>query len=127
MRECNQCGKCCEKYGGGGLSATKTEIAFWETFRPEIFKYVHEDEIWFSPTTGQRLNTCPWLRSIPNSNKTTCSIYDDRPDDCRHYPANIEEMLNDDCEMLEPRDLNQPQQAQRKLDLIMSDSRPPKQ
>ena len=38
MKECNQCGKCCIKYGGGDLSATKEEIDLWEIFNPEIYK-----------------------------------------------------------------------------------------
>lgn len=36
-------------------------------------------------------------------------------------------MVRDECEMLEPRDLVNPKQAQKKLDFIMSDSRPPSQ
>jgi hypothetical protein len=34
-------------------------------------------------------------------------------------------MLKDDCEMLQPHDLTDPGKAQKKLDLLMSDSRPP--
>jgi hypothetical protein len=34
-------------------------------------------------------------------------------------------MVMDECEMLEARDLADPNQAQRKLDTIMSESRPP--
>lgn len=125
VKDCNQCGKCCVKYGNGGLSATSSEIDWWETFRPEIFEHVRDGEIWVSPITGKRMLRCPWLQQLPNQNKYICSIYYDRPDDCKHYPVNIAQMVSDDCEMLEARDLANPELAQRKLDLIMSDSRPP--
>jgi Fe-S-cluster containining protein len=125
MKECNQCGKCCTRYGGGGLSASATEIAWWETFRPTIYDYVRGGEIWVSPVTGKQMMRCPWLRKLPNQNKYICRIYHDRPDDCRHYPVNIEEMARDECEMLEVKDLAMPKQAQQALDDLMADSRPP--
>jgi len=125
VKECNQCGKCCTKYGNGRLSATTAEIQWWETFRPEIFRHVRDGKIWISPVTGKQMRRCPWLRKLPNQKKYICRIYHDRPEDCRHYPVNITEMVTDECEMLEVRDLTNPDQAQIKLDKIMSDSRPP--
>ena len=124
MKDCNQCGKCCIHYGNGGLSATASEIQWWEVFRPQISEYVHGGEIWMDPKTGRRLESCPWLQKAPDQSKYTCKIYHDRPDDCRHYPVNIEQMLADECEMLEVRDLTNPQRAQRALDKLMVDSRP---
>ena len=125
MKECNQCGKCCTRYGGGDLSASASEIAWWETFRPKIFDHVKDGKIWVSPVTGKQMMRCPWLRKLPNQNKYICRIYHDRPDDCRHYPVNIEEMARDECEMLEVKDLAMPEKAQQALDNLMSDSRPP--
>jgi Fe-S-cluster containining protein len=130
MKDCNQCGKCCLKYGGGDLCATKAEIELWEIFNPDIFKYVHKNLIWFDPESGLKLNTCPFLEVETSTNssapkKYTCSIYLDRPEDCRHYPSNIDEMVRDECEMIEAIDLSKPKQAQIKLDLLMVDSRPP--
>lgn len=130
MKDCNQCGKCCIKYGGADLSATTEEIDLWEIFNPEIFKFVKNDEIWFVPESGLSLKACPFLKIEPNTdsltpNKYTCSIYLDRPEDCRHYPSLIAEMIRDECEMIEAVDLTQPKQAQKKLDLMMRDSRPP--
>lgn len=129
MKECNQCGKCCIKYGNAALSATKEEIDFWEIFRPDIFKYVKNDEIWFDPETGESLTRCPFLGLEPKihehaQNKYTCSIYLDRPEDCRHYPSHISEMIRDECEMIELVDLNNPKKSQKKLDVLMRDSRP---
>lgn len=125
MKECNQCGKCCEKYSDGGLSATASEIEFWAVFRPQIYQYVSAGNIWMSPETGEQLLRCPWLEKVPSQEKYTCRIYHDRPDDCRHYPVSIEQMINDDCEMLELKDLEKPKQAQKTLDKLMIDSRPP--
>ena len=59
-----------------------------------------------------------------NGRPFRCAISEVRPEDCRHYPVDIAEMVRDDCEMLEKRDLADLKRAQRKLDEIMSDSRP---
>jgi len=101
------------------------EIDWWETYRPDISDYVNGGKIWISPVTGKQMVRCPWLRKLPNQNKFICRIYYDRPDDCRHYPVTIEQMINDDCEMLEARDLVDSKRAQRTLDNLMADSRPP--
>ena len=124
MKACNQCGKCCTLYSDGGLAATAAEIAWWETFRPEIFSHVRNGKIWISPVTGTKLVTCTWLQKLPNQKKYICGIYHDRPDDCRHYPVDIDQMARDGCEMLELRDLDKPEQAQIALDKLMADSRP---
>lgn len=125
VKECNQCGKCCIKYGNGGLSVSEDEIKFWDVFRPEIYDYVNDGKIWIDPVTGKQLERCPWLRKQPNQNIYTCDIYYDRPDDCKYYPVTIEQMINDECEMIETRDLANPTQAQKTLDKLMIDSRPP--
>ena len=124
MKECNQCGKCCTKYSNGGLSASESEIKSWDIFNPNIYNYVRNGNIWFDPDTGKQLELCPWLRKESNQNKFTCDIYYDRPDDCKYYPVTIEQMIKDECEMLEARDLRKPKQAQKTLDKLMADSRP---
>lgn len=124
MKACNQCGKCCTKYSNGGLSVSESEIKHWDIFRADIYNYVSNGNIWFDPDTGKQLEICPWLRKEPNQNKYTCDIYFDRPDDCKYYPVTIEQMIKDECEMLEERDLAKPKQAQKTLDKLMADSRP---
>lgn len=129
MKDCNSCGKCCIKYGDGDISATQDEIDLWELFNPEIFEYVKHNQIWFNPDTGERLKQCPFLEAIPNPNpdankKYRCRIYMDRPEDCRHYPSLVSEMIRDKCEMIEAVDLTNPVKAQEKLDFLMRDSRP---
>ncbi len=128
MKGCNQCGKCCIKYGGGDLAATQEEIDLWEIFEPKIFEYVKNNQIWFDPKSGAKLEQCPFLEIAPKkkvneANKYTCSIYLNRPEDCRLYPSLIQEMIRDECEMIETIDIDKPKQAQIKLDLLMIDSR----
>ena len=125
MKQCNSCGKCCETAGNGGLSATPEEIDYWETYRPDIAEYVDGSRIWVNPKTGKYFARCPFLMRSPDGKKTTCDIYEDRPEDCRHYPVDIPQKIEDECEMLEARDLKDLKRAQRKLDEIMIDSRPP--
>lgn len=125
MKNCNSCGKCCENWGNDGLSASAEEIDWWETHRPDIARYVQDEKIWIDPATGKHFSRCPWLRASPDEMKLTCDIYDDRPEDCRYYPVEIADMIRDDCEMLERRDLKNLRRAQRELDEIMIDSRPP--
>ncbi len=129
MKECNQCGKCCLLYSDGGLSASAEDIEGWEMFNPAIAEYVVDGKIWMDPNTGAQLTHCPWLQLLPTGtapgpDKYGCSIYEDRPEDCRQYPTAIAEMVRDGCEMIEVRDLSSPQQAQKVLDRMMSDSRP---
>ena len=125
MKNCNSCGKCCEAYGGGDLSASAEDIDGWETHRPDIARYVSDGKIWIDPATNDYFERCPWLQKSPDGKHFTCDIYEDRPEDCRHYPVDIAQMVRDDCEMLEKRDLVDLRRAQRKLDEIMIDSRPP--
>jgi Fe-S-cluster containining protein len=125
VKKCNQCGKCCKKYSDGGLSASAEEIASWEAFWPEIYCHVKDGQIWVNPDSGEQLVRCPWLRKLPDQEKYICDIYFERPGDCRYYPVTIEQMITDECEMLEPHDLANPRQAQKILDKLMADSRPP--
>lgn len=94
----------------------------WDQFRPDIVRYVDNGLIWMSPDTGHQLKRCPWLRKLPDQNKYICHIYEDRPDDCKYYPVTIEEMVNDECEMLEAHDLARPKQAQKALNKIKASS-----
>ena len=119
MKDCNQCGKCCQKYGGdGGLSATAEEIDWWQAHRPEIARFVQKGRIWMDPATGKHLGGCPWLKKAPGQEMYHCDIYFDRPEDCREYPGLVSEMIRDGCEMIEAQDISDPA-AQQKLDRLM--------
>lgn len=116
MKACNACGKCCVKYGNGQLTASPEDIALWDSFRPEVAAYVKDGNIWFDPHSGQQLTICPWLKPVDNKSQVFhCQIYFDRPEDCRVYPTNINDMIKDDCEMLEPHDLSDLDLARQKL------------
>lgn len=126
MKDCNACGKCCIKYSNGGLSASNTEIEQWQESNPEIHAYVNNGKIWMDPDTGKQLELCPFLDKQSDNNGRrfyTCRIYFNRPDDCRYYPSTLDEMIADDCEMIEAKDLKNPKKARQALELIMSDSR----
>ncbi|WJG10881.1 YkgJ family cysteine cluster protein [Aliiglaciecola sp. LCG003] len=125
MKSCNQCGKCCVKYSDGGLSVTEQEIDMWVLFRPDIVDYVKNGKIWHQPKSGEAITLCPWLRIDAKSKLYTCDIYFDRPDDCKYYPVTIAQMVDDECEMLEDGDLVNVPKAQKALDILMQDSRPP--
>lgn len=121
MKACNQCGKCCLKYGGSDLATTTEELALWEIFNPDIYQFVKNNQIWFDPKSRKKLSVCPFLELTPNQSAGsdyiyTCSIYLNRPEDCRLYPSLISEMIRDECEMIEIIDIQSPQAAQSKLD-----------
>lgn len=116
MQACNQCGKCCIHYADGGLVASQQEIEAWELDRPDIYAYVKDGQIWHSPETGEALSRCPWL--IGERAPYHCGIYADRPEDCRSYPSNLTDMVRDECEMLEPSDLKDQEQALIRLKLL---------
>lgn len=126
MKDCNSCGKCCIKYSNGALSASKQEVELWEVFNPDIAEYVSKGEIWADPESGKLLELCPFLREEKSTTsaaiKYSCDIYLDRPDDCKYYPSNVQEMILDECEMIEAQDLKDLKKAQAKLDIIMADS-----
>ncbi len=107
------------------MSASYEEIDWWEAHRPDIARYVRDGKIWVDPASGEYFARCPWLRDSSDGNGTVCDIYHERPEDCRHYPVDIEQMVRHGCQMLETRDLNDIKSAQKKLDFLMADTRPP--
>jgi len=74
------------------------------------------------PLSGKQIELCPWLRKEPNQLQFSCAIYFDRPEDCRVYPARVSDMINDECEMLEPKDLADLSKAQNELNTKFRDS-----
>lgn len=111
MQACTQCGKCCIKYSKAGLgSATINDLYRWLKFAPEIQEYAPWPlfDLWISPTTGEEFSRCPWLRKYPKRDRYSCRIHDYNPDCCREYPLDVDQMIRDGCEMLEPGDLDKP-------------------
>ncbi|MBO6557935.1 MAG: YkgJ family cysteine cluster protein [Pseudomonadales bacterium] len=120
MKDCNQCGKCCRIYGDGGLSATDAEVAWWQSHRPDISRHVADGKIWVDPDTQEPLTYCPWLTGPSEHGKYSCSIYHDRPEDCRDYPVLVSDMIRDECEMIEVHDLTNLDRAQQTLESMTS-------
>ena len=54
--------------------------------------------------------------------KFSCDIYFGRPKNCRVYHVRVSNMINDECEMLEPKNLPNVQQAQETRDTRYRDS-----
>ena len=82
-------------------------------------------QIWADPENGAPLAQCPWLEALPAESQDAppryqCQIYHDRPQDCRDYPVNLNQMVADVCEMIEVRDLDNPAQAERALARLLS-------
>ena len=103
MRPCNGCGKCCEKYGHC-LQANQRDVDRWRADRPDILHYMDPllGDLWLNPQTGAEVRRCPWLRKVAREQRFKCRIYELRPDVCRDYPVNVQQMIDDGCEMLEP-------------------------
>ena len=119
MKDCNQCGKCCQIYGDGGLSASAEDIEWWYSHRSDIAQYTRNGQIWMDPATGEQLPGCPWLKQIDGEQKYTCDIYFDRPEDCRLYPTTVADMIKDECEMIEVSDLSNIDKATKRLEQLM--------
>ena len=104
---CKQCGNCCLHLSGAiDVCATEEDIRRWEeNDRTDILAWVdaislgegdHYD-IWVSPTTGDDVGRCPWLRKLPRKNKYICRIQDMKPEHCRNYPLSREHAENTGC------------------------------
>ncbi|MCF6290043.1 MAG: YkgJ family cysteine cluster protein [Desulfobacterales bacterium] len=105
---CKQCGHCCLNLSGAiDVCATEEDIRRWEeNDRADILAWVdvisigegHQVyDIWVSPTTGDDVARCPWLRKLPGKNKYICRIQDMKPEHCRNYPLSREHAENTGC------------------------------
>ena len=112
MRACTHCGKCCFKYEGDNWlgSATEADMLLWLIRAPELLDYVggNRCDLWVSPETGKKMQSCPWLDKLPSQEKYECQIHEVRPEVCRDYPIDFDQMIDLDCEMLEAGDLDKP-------------------
>ena len=112
MRACTHCGKCCLKYEGDNWlgSATEADMLLWLIRAPEVLDYVggNRCDLWVSPETGKKMQSCPWLDKLPSQEKYECQIHEVRPEVCRDYPIDFDQMIDLDCEMLEAGDLDKP-------------------
>ena len=95
--KCKQCGNCCLNLNDAfETCATDQDIQLWnEKGRDDIFEWAapipigfgqYGYDIWISPTTGDYVPWCPWLRKLPNNEKYICRIHEVKPQHCREYP-----------------------------------------
>jgi len=96
--ECQQCGRCCLKYGNC-LSATDEDIELWErTGRSDIVEWVGVGgDLWINQSTHKEAARCPWLHKLPGKNQYLCRIYETKPEICRNYPVTKEQAKEDGC------------------------------
>ncbi|RMG88019.1 MAG: YkgJ family cysteine cluster protein [Candidatus Dadabacteria bacterium] len=84
---CLRCGICCDLYGHR-LRATDGDLERWNREgRADLLARVGPDqEIWYDPATGERLDDCPFLvRTGPE--EARCRIHYTKPAVCRRYPT----------------------------------------
>lgn len=103
---CTRCGKCCLKKDYMlSLSATAKDVVRWrKEGRDDILRYVdHVNmgfyDLWFD--NGKELDRCPFLRKDRGAASYRCTIHNTRPEVCRSYPANYEQMVADECEIIQ--------------------------
>jgi Fe-S-cluster containining protein len=105
---CKQCGHCCLNLSGAiDVCVTEEDVRRWEeNDRADILAWVdvislgegHQVyDIWISPTTGDDVARCPWLRKLPGENKYICRIQDMKPEHCRNYPLSREHAEDTGC------------------------------
>jgi len=102
-KPCTQCGKCCIKYPA--LSADGLDLLRWQyNKRDDILARaftIHPfgADLWLTKS-GYEAHRCPFLRKRINQQKYDCTCYEDRPNVCRGYPYDYDQMRRDHCEMI---------------------------
>ena len=110
--KCQQCGNCCLNLRDAfGTCAYEEDIQLWDREgRNDILDWVdpihvgdgeYVYDIWISPTTGDDVPRCPWLRKLPNSNKYICRIHDVKPIHCKEYPKSRKHAMETGCKGFE--------------------------
>jgi Fe-S-cluster containining protein len=97
---CTRCGRCClnESYMGN-LSATAEDVDRWEAEgRYDILRYESIGDLWIK--NGEECTRCPFLRKDRGAERHKCRIHDTKPEECRGYPYDYEQMVQDGCEIV---------------------------
>jgi len=102
---CTRCGKCCtnENYMMT-LTASAKDVARWRREgRDDILRYVAQVGLGFYDLwvdDGVELARCPFLRKDRGAATYRCRIHETRPETCRRYPVSYEQMVADECEII---------------------------
>lgn len=103
---CTRCGKCClnESYMLT-LTASAKDVSRWQREgRDDILRYVAQVgpgfyDLWVDD--GVELARCPFLRKDRGAATYRCKIHETRPETCRRYPVDYEQMIVDECEIID--------------------------
>ena len=109
--KCIQCGQCClNLLDAFSTSVSEDEIKIWQQKgRDDILEWVdpihvggdqYVYDIWISPTTGDDVKRCPWLRKLQNRNKYICRIHEVKPEHCRAYPKSRSHAKRTGCKAI---------------------------
>lgn len=103
---CTRCGKCClNEHYMMTLTATAQDVARWRREGQEdILRYVARvgpglHDLWVDD--GIELSRCPFLRKNRGVATYRCTIHETRPEACRSYPVSYEQMVADECEIID--------------------------
>ena len=105
---CVRCGNCCRNLNDA--FATSVDLVEIDRWRGEerwdildwvdIFEFDGKEafgDIWVSPTTGEDVSRCPWLRKLPRQDKYKCRIHNTKPLHCSIYPQSKRHALTTGC------------------------------
>ena len=97
--KCQQCGRCCKNVDG--LDVTTDDIKrFKKILGVNKSYYEIQTKIWWNEIIGRleidgnENGSCIFLRKIRGQNKYTCKIHGCKPDMCRKFPINKEQLVN---------------------------------
>lgn len=106
--KCKQCGNCCIRLPDAYChTVNNKQIEKWKKEgREDILEWVVKTgvkiyDVWVSPTTGEDVNRCPWLRKLPGKEKYICRIQKTKPVICKDYPWSKEIAIKDGCKGFE--------------------------
>jgi len=103
---CRRCGHCCLDLADAAChAADPADVRRWKRAgEARILDRLEEVlpgsgmyDMWFSPTTGDELHRCPWLRKAQGKAEYTCMIQDTKPSHCHQFPRSIEHAKDCGC------------------------------
>ena len=107
--KCRQCGHCCRNLDS---ACAQEDVLLWQYLgRQDILAWVREVgpssgnltyRVWVDPSTGQTVDTCPFLGKIPGESHSQCMIQEVKPLACREYPFTRKHAGMTGCPGFEP-------------------------
>jgi Fe-S-cluster containining protein len=90
----------------GNLTVDAADVRRWhKERRADILHYVAPVgagyDVWIEPDTGRERTRCPFVRKDRGASTYKCRIHHTRPQVCRDYLADYEQMVNNGCEIID--------------------------